>query len=60
MVLCQNLSCEVYSYFLFERAARGSRIFSNISNILTEVMHLYSIIQAWTATGEFVVMSDVL
>ena len=34
MVVCQNLSCEVYSCILFERAARGSRIVSNIAEML--------------------------
>ena len=35
------LSWEVHSCIMFERAARGSR-FSNMADILTEVMHLYS------------------
>jgi len=38
---------------LFKRAAPGSQICSNMADILTEVMYLYS-------TGEFVVISDVL
>ena len=32
----------MYSCILFQRAARGSRLFSNMADILTEVMHLYS------------------
>ena len=32
----------VRSCILFQRASRGSRIFSNMADILTEVMHLYS------------------
>ena len=47
------LSWEVYARILFKRAARGSQICSNMADILTEVMYLYS-------TGEFVVISDVL
>ena len=35
-------SWEVYSWILFQRAARGSRMFSNTADILTEVMHLNS------------------
>ena len=42
MVVRQILSWEVYSYILFQCAARGSRIVSNTADILTEVMHLYS------------------
>jgi len=35
-------SLDVYSCILFQRAARGSRIFSNMADILTEVMYVYS------------------
>jgi len=42
MVVQHILSLEVYSCFLFHRAARGSRIVSNTADILTEVMHLNS------------------
>jgi len=42
MVVQQILSWEVCSCILFQRAARGSRIFSNTADILTEVMHVYS------------------
>ena len=42
MVVWQILSWEVYSFILFQRAARVSRIFSNMADILTEVMNLYS------------------
>ena len=42
MVVRHVLSKEVYSCILFQRAARGSRIFTNMADILTEVMHLYS------------------
>ena len=38
----QTTSWEVYSCILFQRAARGLRIFSNKADILTEVMHFYS------------------
>jgi len=36
------LSWDVHSCIQFERAARGSQIFSNMADILTEAMHLYS------------------
>jgi len=42
VLVWQILSWEVHSCILFLRAARGSRIFSNMADILTEVMHLYS------------------
>ena len=35
-------SLDVYSCILFQRAARGSRIFSNMADILTEVMYVYN------------------
>jgi len=38
----QTTSWEVYSCILFQRAARGLRIFSNMADILTKVMHVYS------------------
>jgi len=40
------LSREVHYWILFEHVARGSR-FSNMADILTEVMHLYS---TWGST----------
>ena len=42
MMVWHILSCEVYSCILFERAARVSRTFSNMADILSEVMYLYS------------------
>ena len=42
MVVRHTLRWKFYSCILFQRAARGSRIFSNMADILTEVMHLYS------------------
>ena len=38
----QILCWEVYSCTLFQCVARGSRIVSNMADILTQVMHLYS------------------
>jgi len=35
------LSWEVNPCILFQRAARGSWIYSNMADILTEVMHVY-------------------
>jgi len=43
MVIRHLLSWEVYSCSLVQRAARGSRIVSNTADILTKVMHFYSI-----------------
>ena len=42
MVVRHILTWEVYSCILFQHAARGSRIISNMADILTKVMHLYS------------------
>ena len=42
MVVRQILSWEAYSCILFQRAARGSRRFSNMANNLTEVMYINS------------------
>ena len=42
MVVWQILSWEVYSCILFQRATQWSRIFSNMADILTRVMHLYN------------------
>ena len=42
MVVRHILSWDVHSCIQFERAARGSQIFSNMADILTEAMHLYS------------------
>ena len=42
MVEGHILSWEAHSCILFQRAARGSRPVSNMADILTEVMHLYS------------------
>ena len=42
MAVCQNLICEVYSCILFQGAARGSRIFSNMTDILIVIIHVYS------------------
>ena len=42
MVVRQILSWKVYSCTSFQRAARGSRIFSNTADILTEVMNIYN------------------
>ena len=36
------LNWEVRSCILFQRAVRGSQAFSNMADILTEVMHQYS------------------
>ena len=50
------LSWEVHSCVLFQRAARGSWIFSNIADILTEVMHVYStggLICYWRIRGNY-------
>ena len=41
MAVWQCLSWKFHSCILFERAARGSR-FSNMADILTKVMYLYS------------------
>jgi len=56
MVVWKTLSWEVYSCILFQRAARGSRIFSNIADILTGVMHVYStggLICYWRIRGNY-------
>ena len=42
MVVRHFLSWDVYSCILFQRAARGSRTCSNMADILSEVIHLYS------------------
>ena len=42
MVVRHILSSDVHSCIQFERAARGSQIFSNMADILTEAMQLYS------------------
>ena len=59
MVVRQLLSCEVYSCILFQRAARGSRMFSNMADILSEVMH-FRAREVWPVAREFVVTSDQL
>ena len=42
MVVRHIFSRDVYSCIPFQRAARGSRIFSNMADILNKVIHLYS------------------
>ena len=54
------LGYEVHSCILFKPAARGSRIFSNLADILTEIIHLseYTYSQVLYVKTEFMRMYE--